>query len=153
MHLFLLGVSHRTAPVELRERLDFQTRGLETALRAFASRRLANEAVIISTCNRAELYAACDDVEAARGAIANFVSEYHGVDPSAVLPHIYAETGLDAARHLFRVAAGLDSLVVGEPQILGQVKDAHTAASAAHTSGVMLNRLFHASFEIGRAHV
>ena len=150
MHLFLLGVSHRTAPVELRERLDFQTRGLETALRAFASRRLANEAVIISTCNRAELYAACDDVEAARGAIANFVSEYHGVDPSAVLPHIYAETGLDAARHLFRVAAGLDSLVVGEPQILGQVKDAHTAASAAHTSGVMLNRLFHASFGVGK---
>ena len=150
MHLLLLGISHRTAPVELRERLDFQTRGLESALRALVSRRVACEAVIVSTCNRAELYAACEDAGAARDAMASFVSEYHGVDRTAIAPHLYDETDLDAARHLFRVAAGLDSLVVGEPQILGQVKEAHTAANAAHTSGALLNRLFHASFGVGK---
>ena len=150
MHLLLLGISHRTAPVELRERLDFQTRGLEFALRALASREAASEAVIVSTCNRAEIYTACDDVAAARTAITKFVSEYHGIDPSIVMPHIYDRADLDAVRHLFRVAAGLDSLVVGEPQILGQVKEAHTAAGAAHTAGALLNRLFHASFGVGK---
>ena len=135
MHLLLVGISHRTAPVELRERLDFQARGLENALATLSNREATSEAVIVSTCNRAELYAACEDVNAGRTAIADFISDYHGVERSAVLPHIYDVTDLEAARHLFRVAAGLDSLVVGEPQILGQVKDAHTAASAAHTAG------------------
>jgi glutamyl-tRNA reductase len=96
------------------------------------------------------VYAACEDVAAGRQAIADFISEYHGVDRSSVMPHVYDLTDLDAARHLFRVAAGLDSLVVGEPQILGQVKDAHTAAAAARTSGTFLNRLFHSSFAVGK---
>ncbi|MFN7915838.1 MAG: glutamyl-tRNA reductase [Vicinamibacterales bacterium] len=150
MHLLLVGISHRTAPVEIRERLDFQARGLEDALAALRERQAASEAVIVSTCNRAELYAACEDVHQGREAIADFISEYHGVDRSAVLPHIYDVADLEAARHLFRVAAGLDSLVVGEPQILGQVKDAHTAASTVHTSGTFLNRLFHSSFAVGK---
>ena len=150
MHLLLVGISHRTAPVELRERLDFQARGLETALRALGGRNVASEAVIVSTCNRAELYAACEDVDSGRAAIADFISEYHGIDRSIVTPHIYDVTDLEAARHLFRVAAGLDSLVVGEPQILGQVKEAHTSAAAAHTSGTFLNRLFHSSFAVGK---
>ncbi|HUR32823.1 MAG TPA: glutamyl-tRNA reductase [Vicinamibacterales bacterium] len=150
MHLLLVGISHRTAPVEIRERLDFQARGLDNALQALSDRHAASEAVIVSTCNRAELYAACEDVTAGRAAIADFISEYHGIDRSAVLPHIYDVTDLEAARHLFRVAAGLDSLVVGEPQILGQVKDAHTAAAAAHTAGTFLNRLFHSSFAVGK---
>ena len=150
MHLLLVGISHRTAPVELRERLDFQTRGVDDALQALQGRNVATEAVIVSTCNRAELYAACDDVETGRAGIADFISDYHGIDRAAVLPHIYDVTDLEAARHLFRVAAGLDSLVVGEPQILGQVKDAHTTASSAHTSGTFLNRLFHSSFAVGK---
>lgn len=150
MHLLLVGISHRTAPVDIRERLDFQTRGIEDALSALNSRQAASEAVIVSTCNRAELYAACEDVAAGRAAIADFISEYHGLDRSAVLPHIYDVTDLEAARHLFRVAAGLDSLVVGEPQILGQVKDAHTVASAVRSSGTFLNRLFHSSFAVGK---
>lgn len=150
MHLLLVGISHRTAPVELRERLDFQTRGVDDALQALQHRNVASEAVIVSTCNRAELYAACDDVEAGRAAIADFISEYHGIDRSAVLPHIYGVTDLEAARHLFRVAAGLDSLVVGEPQILGQVKEAHTTASTIRTAGTFLNRLFHSSFAVGK---
>ena len=150
MHLLLVGISHRTAPVELRERLDFQARGVEDALQALGSRHASSEAVIVSTCNRAELYAACEDLPAGRAAIAEFISDYHGIDRSAVAPHLYDVTDLEAARHLFRVAAGLDSLVVGEPQILGQVKDAHTVAAAAHTSGTFLNRLFHASFAVGK---
>ena len=150
MHLLLVGISHRTAPVELRERLDFQARGVDDALQALQQRQVASEAVIVSTCNRAELYAACDDVDAGRAGIADFISEYHGIDRAAVLPHIYDVTDLEAARHLFRVAAGLDSLVVGEPQILGQVKEAHTTASTHHTSGTFLNRLFHSSFAVGK---
>ena len=150
MHLLLVGISHRTAPVELRERLDFQARGLDNALQALGARNVASEAVIVSTCNRAELYAACEHVEQARAAIADFVGDYHGIDRATVAPHVYGVTDLEAARHLFRVAAGLDSLVVGEPQILGQVKDAHTAAAAAHTSGTFLNRLFHSSFAVGK---
>jgi len=150
VHLLLVGISHRTAPVELRERLDFQARGLEDALRALGARNVASETVIVSTCNRAELYAACDNVESGRAAIADFISDYHGIDRATVTPHIYDVTDLEAARHLFRVAAGLDSLVVGEPQILGQVKEAHTTAAAAHTSGAFLNRLFHSSFAVGK---
>lgn len=150
MHLLLLGISHRTAPVDVRERIDFHARGLESALRALTSRRAASEAVIVSTCNRAELYTAVDDVGAAREDLKTFVSEYHGLDRAVVTPHIYGQVDLDAARHLFRVAAGLDSLVVGEPQILGQVKEAYHAAGAAHTSGALLNRLFHCSFGVGK---
>ena len=150
MHLLLVGISHRTAPVELRERLDFQARGVEDALQALGHRHETREAVIVSTCNRAELYAACEDLSAGRAAIADFISEYHGIDRAAVQPHIYDVTDLEAARHLFRVAAGLDSLVVGEPQILGQVKDAHTVASSARTAGTFLNRLFHSSFAVGK---
>src|SRR5215218_5158952 len=126
MHLLLVGISHRTAPVELRERVDFQARGVDGALRALAARGSAREAVVVSTCNRAELYVACDEAGATRRDLVHFVSDFNGV------------------------AAGLDSLVVGEPQILGQVKDAHTAAADAHTAGPVLNRLFHTSFAVGK---
>ncbi|MQA31564.1 MAG: glutamyl-tRNA reductase [Luteitalea sp.] len=150
MHLLLVGISHRTAPVELRERLDFQAPGLQSAVRALASRGSTREAVVVSTCNRAELYVACDEPTVARVDLLNFISEFHSIDRSVVQPHVYEFADLDAARHLFRVAAGLDSLVVGEPQILGQVKDAHLAAAEVHASGAVLNRLFHASFATGK---
>jgi len=150
MRLLLVGISHRTAPVDLRERVDFQTLGIADALRGVTARGAAEEAVIVSTCNRAELYIACDDTTAARTDLVRFVSEFHGIGVNELAPHIYDLHDLDAARHLFRVAAGLDSLVVGEPQILGQVKDAHTIAAEAHTAGPVLNRLFHASFAAGK---
>jgi glutamyl-tRNA reductase len=150
MHLLLVGISHRTAPVELRERLDFQARGLDNAVRALADRGAAVENVVLSTCNRAEVYAACDEVDHARGELVKFICEFHAIDRSVVLPHLYELTELEAARHLFRVAAGLDSLVVGEPQILGQVKEAYTTASDARTAGPLLNRLFHSSFGVGK---
>jgi glutamyl-tRNA reductase len=150
MHLLLLGISHHTAPVELRERLDFQAPGLQSAVRALAARGSTREAVVVSTCNRAELYVVCDETTLARGDLLTFIAEFHSVDRSTVQPHVYDLVDLDAARHLFRVAAGLDSLVVGEPQILGQVKEAHNAAAEVHASGPVLNRLFHASFAAGK---
>jgi glutamyl-tRNA reductase len=150
MHLLLVGLSHRTAPVELRERVDFQARGVEGALRALGARGSTRETVVLSTCNRAELYAACDDVGGGRADLVSFLSEFHDVDPAALAPHLYELADLDVARHLFRVAAGLDSLVVGEPQVLGQVKEAHNAATTAQTTGPLLNRLFHSSFGVGK---
>ncbi len=150
MHLFLVGISHRTATVELRERVDFQTRGLASALGALRARGIAREAVVLSTCNRSEMYGVADDPASARLAAVQFLSEYHGVDRSEREPHIYSSADGDVARHLFRVSAGLDSLVVGEPQILGQVKEAHGAATLAQTSGPLLHRLFHSSFGVGK---
>ena len=150
MHLVLVGISHRTAPVDLRERVDFQARGVGDALRALAGRGSAREAVVVSTCNRAEMYVACDEAAATRQDLVRFVSDFNGVPAIEVAPHIYDVADLDVARHLFRVAAGLDSLVMGEPQILGQVKDAHTCATEARTAGPVLNRLFHASFAVGK---
>jgi len=150
MHVLLVGISHKTAPVELRERIDFQVHGVGRALEALAGRGLAEEAVVLSTCNRAELYVTCDDLPAARRGLIQFVGEVGGVDPPLLAPHVYDVIDLEAARHLFRVAAGLDSLVVGEPQILGQVKEAHSAAGRARTTGPVLNRLFQASFVVGK---
>src|SRR5689334_6246125 len=106
MHLLLVGVNHRTTPVELRERLDFQARGLATALRALVDRGAVGEAVVLSTCNRAEIYAASDDA-ATRADLAEFISEFHSIDHALVQPHVYNLSGVEAARHLFRVASGL----------------------------------------------
>ncbi len=131
----LVGISHRTAPVELRERVDFSARGVADALRALAGRGSTREAVIVSTCNRAEVYVACDEAAATRADVERFIAEFNDVAAADIAPHIYELDDLEAARHLFRVAAGLDSLVVGEPQILGQVKDAHAAAAEAHSVG------------------
>jgi glutamyl-tRNA reductase len=150
MHLLVVGISHRTAPVALREQLDFQARGLEGALRALAARGSTREAAVVSTCNRAELYVACDAADTARADLAAFFSDFHDVDRAALAAHVYDLADLDAARHLFRVAAGLDSLVVGEPQILGQVKEAYAAAHSAQSIGPVLSRLFHSAFAVGK---
>ena len=150
MKLLLVGISHRTAPVEVRERVDFNVRGLTQALAALATRGSAKEAVIVSTCNRAEVYIACDDAAAASVDVTRFITEFTDVPRRDLEPHLQQFVDLDAARHLFRVSAGLDSLVVGEPQILGQVKEAHTAATETQTTGPVLNRLFHSSFAVGK---
>jgi glutamyl-tRNA reductase len=150
MHLLLVGVSHKTAPVEVREQLDFQVHGVARALEALSARGSTREAVVLSTCNRAELYVACDDLDRTRADLVTFVGEFGGVERLALVPHVYDVADLDAARHLFRVAAGLDSMVVGEPQILGQVKAAHTVARDVRVVGPVLNRLFHASFAVGK---
>jgi glutamyl-tRNA reductase len=150
MHLFLLGVSHRTTPVDVREQLDFAARGLAPALSALAARPCTSEAVVLSTCNRAEIYVACDEVSGAKADLLAFLAEYHGLAPETLTPHLYEGVDAAAAQHLFRVAGGLDSLVVGEPQILGQVKGAYAAATEGGTTGPVLNKVFPWSFTVGK---
>ncbi|HEX2442394.1 MAG TPA: glutamyl-tRNA reductase [Vicinamibacterales bacterium] len=149
MRLLAIGLSHRTAPVELRECVDFSREGLESALAALAERRLGSETVVLSTCNRAEIYAVAES-DTAADTIGRFFSEYHEIDHARMIDHLYAHSGADAARHLFRVAAGLDSLVVGEPQILGQVKAAYAVAQGLQSTGAVTNRLFHSAFAVGK---
>jgi glutamyl-tRNA reductase len=136
--------------VELRERLDFSSRDLGTAVQALASRPAATEAVLLSTCNRSEVYVASDDPQQARAEIVEFLASYHDVPADAFVPHLFERADGDATRHLFRVAAGLDSLIVGEPQILGQVKDAFQAATERQCVGPLLTRLFQSSFGVGK---
>jgi glutamyl-tRNA reductase len=150
VHLLLVGASHRTAPVELRERLDFCSRGLDTALQTLTGRQASSEAVIVSTCNRAELYIACTDPKVATDDLLRFIAEFHHVAPEQVRPHLYAHIDHDAVRHLFRVSSGLDSMIVGEPQILGQIKEAYGVATTLQTAGPLLNKLFHWAFGVGK---
>ena len=149
MRLFAVGLSHRSAPIELRERVDFARDGLERGLDALMASGLTREGVVLATCNRSEIYATLErdgDVEA----LARFFSDYHGVSHAEIAGHLYVHRGPDAARHIFRVAAGLDSLVVGEPQVFGQVKTAYTLAADRGVTGALLNRLFHAAFGAGK---
>ena len=150
MHLFLLGVSHRTAPVDLRERLDFSSRDLGAAVEAVAARPSMAESVVLSTCNRSEIYVASTDPARARDELVLFLSDYHHVPAQAFQPHLFALENGAAVAHLFRVAAGLDSLVVGEPQILGQVKDAFQSAADKHCVGPVLRHVFRWSFGVGK---
>lgn len=150
MNLFLLGASHHSAPVDLRERIDFSRRGVPEALAVVGEISGVAEAAILSTCNRSEIYVMCEAPTSQRQALTTFMSSYHDVQESELGPHLYTRQDGDATRHLFRIAAGLDSLVVGEPQILGQVKDAYTIASGHGYTGALLNRLFHWSFGVGK---
>ena len=149
MRLIALGLSHRTTPLDVREKVDFSRAGCAAALSALAARNISREAVILGTCNRAEIYAGVDGEDAIER-LAIFFSEYHQVGLEQLRTHLYIHKGAEAARHLFRVTAGLDSLVVGEPQILGQVKQAYTVASEKHYTGTLLNRLFHTAFTAGK---
>jgi glutamyl-tRNA reductase len=150
VHLLLLGVSHRTAPVELRERLDFSSRDVGAAVESLSARSSSAESVVLSTCNRSEIYVVSEDLSRARAEIVEFLSDYHHLPSEAFGPHLFAFDDVAAARHLFRVASGLDSLVVGEPQILGQVKSAFQAASARRCTGPLLNKTFHWAFGVGK---
>ncbi len=150
MHLFLLGVSHRTAPVDVRERLDFSIRDVGAAVEALCARASTAESVVLSTCNRSELYVVSENVSRAREELVSFLSEYHSLPRETFTPHLFAREDAEAVHHLFRVAAGLDSLVVGEPQILGQVKDAFGVADDRRCSGPFLNKLFTSSFAVGK---
>src|SRR6185503_19738521 len=149
MRLFAVGLSHRPAPVELRETVDFARKGLGHALAELSGRGAGREMVVLATCNRAEIYAVGDTDETAEH-VGRFFSEYHEIPHDRVREHLYIYRGPDAARHLFRVAAGLDSLVVGEPQILGQVKAAYGVASDGQFTAALTNRLFHSAFTVGK---
>ncbi|MEX2149265.1 MAG: glutamyl-tRNA reductase [Steroidobacteraceae bacterium] len=144
MSLVVLGLNHRTAPIEVRERIVFDAGCLPSALASLRALPGIREALIVSTCNRTELYCVGDDSEA----IVAWLADASG--GIALADCLYRIEGADAARHAFSVAAGLDSLILGEPQILGQLKDAYRAAQAAGTAGVQLNRLFQTTFSVAK---
>jgi glutamyl-tRNA reductase len=150
MHLLLLGVSHRTAPVDVRERLDFASRDLGAAVEALGVRQLATESVVLSTCNRSEIYVAAEQVTPVREDLVTFLSDYHHIARSTFTPHLFERQDGEAVHHLYRVASGLDSLIVGEPQILGQVKEAFSVAADRRSTGPLLNKLFSGSFAVGK---
>ena len=138
--IVVVGVSHRTAPVAVRESLAFAKEALRDALHRARAEAGAIEAMILSTCNRVELYAREEDA-AAVGALEAFLVRYHGRDGRALQPFLYRLVDAEAIRHAFRVAASLESMVIGEPQILGQVKEAYQVAEEAGTLGASLNAL------------
>jgi glutamyl-tRNA reductase len=143
MTLALIGVNHKTAPIALRERIAISREDLPEATRALAAVEGVTECMIVSTCNRVELLAA---VESPDADLTGFLHRHFGLDRAILQPHIYQRHDRDAVRHLFRVAASLDSMVIGEPQILGQVKEAFAVARAAGTVAGQLEHLLQSAF-------
>ena len=150
MNLLLAGISHRTAPVAIRERYVFPEADPEAPLRSLAEEDTLAESMVLSTCNRVEALAAAMDRERAEGALRGWLARAHGHSLEAIAPYIYLYEDGEVARHVFRVASSLDSLVVGEPQILGQLKSAYQAACTANTVGPLLNRLLHRAFSVAK---
>ena len=146
MQLFTIGVNHHTAPLSVREQVAFQGDGVEVALRDLVDRRPVQEAAIVSTCNRTELYCNTDEPKAA----IDWLAEYHRLSTHSLQPYMYALPTEGAVKHAFRVASGLDSMVVGEPQILGQFKQAVKTAEQAGTLGVLLHKLFQRTFSVAK---
>ena len=145
MQLYVIGVNHTTAPLQIREHIAFNSDLLGNALHALKDTG-ASEAAILSTCNRTELYCSTDNPEKAL----NWLSEYHKLDKEAIAPYIYTLPNDAAVKHAFRVASGLDSMVLGEPQILGQFKQSVKIAQDAGTLGTLLHKLFQRTFEVAK---
>ena len=150
MHLAAFGLNHHTAPVHLREQVVFQVERMHGALKEFLGHRFASEAAILSTCNRTEIYCATDGGVEVVSDAARWLADYHRVDPGILKPHLYTLGHEQAVRHAFRVAAGLDSMVIGEPQILGQMKQAARSAEDAGALGTYLHQLFQRSFAVAK---
>ena len=149
--LVILGVNHRTAPVAVRERLAFPEDEVAPALARLKQRAAAvAEAALLSTCNRVEIIAVSSDPARGVDEIAKFIAADRGVEPGSFSDALYRLDGREAIRHLFRVSASLDSMVVGEPQILGQVKLAYAQAAEAGTVGLVLHRAFHKAFQVAK---
>jgi glutamyl-tRNA reductase len=143
MTLALIGVNHKTAPIELRERIAISREQLPDITRALAAEPGVTECMILSTCNRVEVLAAVESVETD---LTGFLYRQFGIDSAVLAPHVYKYLDQDAVRHLFRVASSLDSMVVGEPQILGQVKEAYGVARTAGAVGSQLEHLLQSAF-------
>lgn len=150
MNLIIVGLNHKTAPIEMREKLFFPPEKLGEALKKLLASYDLNEGVIVSTCNRVEVIGVSDEIEKGTWEIKRFFSEYHGIPLEELDEFLYAHTAEDAVRHAFRVASSLDSMVMGEPQILGQVKDAYSRAVHNDTAGVIMNKLFHKTFSVAK---
>jgi len=153
MRLVTLGINHTTAPIALRERVAFPAEHIIDAVRQLRSEAsgAVTETAILSTCNRTEIYCASDaQLELISGPIHEWLANYHRMPSAQLAPHLYAFDQSEAVRHAFRVACGLDSMVLGEPQILGQMKQAMRDADAAGTMGTFLHQLFQRTFSVAK---
>ncbi len=148
MSLFALGINHNTAPIAIRERVSFGSERIITALHDLVSRSPVDEAVILSTCNRTELYCGGHGGEADEAV--DWFEGYHQLRRDEIRPYLYTYDTQPTVRHVLRVASGLDSMVLGEPQILGQVKDAYRKAQTAGTVGKLLGKLFQHTFSVAK---
>jgi len=149
MRLLAFGINHKTAPVDIRERVAFAPEHLHNALKDLRSQPDVTEAAILSTCNRTEVYCCVND-EVSVDPIESWFASYHELLPNNIRPYVYVHPDRDAVKHLLRVASGLDSLVLGEPQILGQVKTAYREAAEAGTLGTILNKLCQHTFNVAK---
>ena len=150
MSILLVGLNHRTAPVEIREQLAFSRDGAATALILFRNRFPKAEAAIISTCNRVEILVASDGEIPTVNDVVGFIAQARDLPVQDFRTYLYQLSGEQACRHFYRVASGLDSMVLGENQIVSQVKNAYAQASEQGTTGRALNRLFHHAFEVSK---
>lgn len=150
MNIVVVGLSHKTAAVEVREKVAFAPTRMEQPLRMLVDLPDITEGVIVSTCNRVEIYATTRDIAGGIARIKRFLADYHTLDLSTLENHLYAHHGEEAIRHVFRVASSLDSMVVGEPQILGQIKTSYGYAAEFKSSGIILNRFLHKAFSVAK---
>jgi len=148
--IVVVGLNHKSAPIDVREQIAFPNGRLEAALRRLIELEGVSEAAILSTCNRVEVVACGSDPDHVGGLLPTFLAREHGVPEPLLEGHLYTHAGREAVRHLFRVAASLDSMVVGEPQILGQMKEQYAVAAASGASGQVLHRCFHKSFSVAK---
>jgi glutamyl-tRNA reductase len=151
MEIVLVGLNHRTAPVEVRERVSFTTEQARRAAEELRARGILEETLVLSTCNRSEVYGVPPEAshECAAG-LSSFLSEFHSVRPDVLSGSLYHHYDREAVRHLFRVSAGLDSMLLGEAEILGQVREAYRSAHENGATGPVLNRLFQGALEVGK---
>ena len=148
MSLLAFSINHNTAPVEIREKVSFAPEKIDQALNTLRDCPDVNEAAILSTCNRTEIY--CEIDNSNKDSVVKWFSQYHQIDEREIEPYVFMHPDQEAVRHVLRVACGLNSMVLGEPQILGQLKDAYSIASKAGTLGIFLNRLFQYSFSVAK---
>jgi len=150
MNIVVVGLSHKTANVEVREKLAFSPTQMEKPLHALLALDGITEGVIVSTCNRVEIYVTTRDIAGGIARVKRFIADYHSFPLDILEQHIYSLHGEDAIRHVFRVASSLDSMVVGEPQILGQIKTSYGYAAEYRSSGIILNRFLHKAFSVAK---
>ena len=149
-NLILVGVNHKTTPVEIRERLAFSRGEIEASLERLVGNPETIENIILSTCNRVEIYARVNDTTKGIGLLKDFICDYHNISPQELDKYFYSYQDERAVEHLFRVSSSLDSMVLGEAQILGQVKDAYNTARALRSTGMVLNQLFEKAFNVAK---
>ncbi|MFZ5906523.1 MAG: glutamyl-tRNA reductase [Nitrospirota bacterium] len=150
MKILVVGLNHKIADVEVREKLAFSGEKLEQGLVMFRELPEVQEAIILSTCNRVELYAHVTDTAKASESVKTFLSEFHALNRNALENSLYIYDDVTAVKHVFRVASSLDSMVVGEPQILGQLKDAYDLALSRKTTGILLNKLMKKAISVAK---